>query len=142
MNKFPFTNKYVLLNIKPRYRLFVFTTIIISVVILILSIKIKTYDSFKVIGFATNDKIVLKVSLEKVSEILKSDYLCIDKKQSKFLVHSVSEIEIDPYTYESYQTVIISTSDNYIDNLSMDITFYKNKQRIIVKLLNLLKWKE
>ena len=139
MNNNIYNNKYALLNLKPKYNWFIYISILIFLILVGLSIIIKTYDTFKVQGIYLEEKIILRVSPEETKKILDSDYMCVDNKKNKFSVLSVSEIEIDEYTYTNYQTIILSTSNNYIDNLSLDITFYKNKQRIIVKLFNFLK---
>lgn len=132
-------NKYALLNIKPKYTWFIFISIIIVSVLVFASIYIKTYDSFKYNGVFLQNKIILNVSVDDVKNIIDSKFLKIDNKRKKFSVLSVSEIQFNEYTQENYQTVILSTSDNYTDNLKLDITFYKNKQRIVVKLIALLK---
>lgn len=136
-----YNNKYALLNIKPKYNWFIIISIIIVLILTLASIYIKTYDTFNYSGIFIQDKIILNVDTSDTKNIINSDFLKIDDKIIKFSVDSVSEIRFDKYTHENYQTIILSTSNKYIDNLKLDITFYKNKQRIIVKLLALLKWK-
>lgn len=135
-----YTNdKYALLKIKPKCGWFMSISFILSIFLLIMSIYINTYDSYKYTGIVLDNKIMININVKEINKILKSDYIKINNKKDRFSVLSVSDIQYDEQTLINYHTVIISTSNSYIDNLSLDVTFYNNKQRIITKVINLLK---
>ena len=128
-----------LLNIKTKYNWLLLISFILFLFLLTASICIKTYDSYKCIGIVDNNQIIMKINSNNVKKVLDSKFLIIDNKKIKFSIQSVGELQYDEYSNENYQIVIISTSDNYLDNLALELTFYNNKQRIITKIINLLK---
>ena len=132
-------NKYSLLNIKIKYKWFIFISLIVFISLIITSIHIKTYDSYKYKGVALDNKIYINVNSDTINKVIKSDFIKINNKKEKFSILSVGNLQYDEVTFTNYQSVIISTSSSYIDNLSIDVTFYNNKQRIITKVINLLK---
>jgi len=131
--------KFSLLNIKTKYNWLLLISFILFLFLLTASIGIKTYDSYKCIGIVDNNQIIMKINRNNVKKVFDSKFLIIDNKKTKFSIQSVSELQYDEYSNENYQIVIISTSDNYLDNLALELTFYNNKQRIITKIINLLK---
>jgi len=134
-----FNNKYALLNFKQKYSLWLIISLLLFGLICFLTIYLKTYDSFKCSGLYLNKKISITVPSSETKNIIKSDYLKVDNKKYNFSIESVSEMEYDWVTNNSYQNIILTTSKSYIENEVLDITFYKNKQRIITKLFNLLR---
>lgn len=139
MQAYDSNNKYSLLNIKIKYNWFLIISFMLSLIIITLSICIKTYDSYKYFGLYFDKQIILNIKSSDINNVLKSDYLIIDDKKIKFSIQSVGELQYDDVTLTNYQEVILSTSDNFIDNSYLEVTFYNNKQRIITKVINLLK---
>lgn len=140
MQEFVSDNKYSLLNIKVKNNYILMSLFILIVLLIALAYYVKTYDTYKYMGVSFDKKIIINVNSENLDAIISSEYIRVnDNKQARFSILSVSEIQYDETTNRNYQEIIISTSDNYIDNLMLEVTFYNNKQRIITKLFNLLK---
>lgn len=131
-------NKYVLLNEKVKYKWMLYILILGCIMLFLLTILIKTYDSYKTVGRVVKNQIILNLNVEDINNIITSDFIKINDKKLNFSIESISNASYNDYLNESYQTVILSTSDTIIDNLNLDIIFYKNKQRIIKKIVNLL----
>ncbi|MBQ6686974.1 MAG: hypothetical protein IJN03_00435 [Bacilli bacterium] len=139
MNTDILNNKYALLNLKLKYSGLIIISLILFLLLIFSSIYYKTYDSFKVSGIIHNTKIVITVFPNDINDIVKSDFFKVNKEKYKFSVESISEVEYDVNSNSFYQKVTLSTSGNFLDNEIVDLTFYKNKQRIINKVINLLK---
>ncbi len=132
-------NKYALLNLKPKYSFVIVFSILLFLLIIFFSIYYKTYDSFKVTGTYLNNQISITLLSSDTKNIIESDYLKIKNQKYKFSIQSISQAEYEVITNTSYQKVALSTSGSFFDNEILEITFYKNKQRIISKIFNLLK---
>jgi len=139
MQEFVSNNKYSLLNIKQKYSWLVILSFILLIIIVTATICIKTYDTINYNGVAIDNQIMISVKSSDVHNLVNSDYLKIDDQKLEFSILSVGELQYDELLNINYQIVILSTSNNYLDNLSLNLTFYKNKQRIITKIINLLK---
>ena len=139
MQEYVSNNKYSLLNIRLKYNWFIVYSFINFLLIIAITSFVKTYDSLKYTGIVLDNKIVLKIPSSKLNSVINSEYIKIDDEKIEFLIESVGEIEYDEESLINYQIVILSTSNNYMDNLTLEITFYNNKQRIITKIINLLK---
>ena len=132
-------NKYALLNIKVKYGYIVFAFLLLFLLILLSSIYYKTYDSYRTTGTYNNKILSITIPSDDVAKIISSDFLEIKNKKYKFSILSVSEAE---YLFELdnvYQTLEIQLSSSFYDNEILDVTFYRNRQRIIKKILKLLK---
>lgn len=132
-------NKYALLNLKLKYSWIIVISVLLFLLLIFSSIYYKTYDSYKVSGLVNDNNINITVLVKKIGNIIESDYLEINNKKYKFSVESISPVEYDMASNNFYQNITLSTSGNFLDNEVLELTFYKNKQRIITKVINLLK---
>ena len=141
MNSDIVDNKYVLLNQKPKYNSLIIFSLLLFLLIIFSSIYYKTYDSFKVTGIYVNKEISITLNSSDVKKIIESEFIKINARKYKVSILSVSQPDYDWTSNVSYQTIILTTSEKFYNNEILEITFYRNKQRIIRKVFNLLKWK-
>lgn len=132
-------SKYSLLKIKPRYNTIIILSILLFLLIIVFSVCYQTYDSFKITGIYQNSHITITLLAKDTKNIVNSDFLKIKDQKCKFSIESISEPEYEILSDNSYQTIILNVSNVYINNEILELSFYKNKQRIIFKFFNLLK---
>lgn len=132
--------KLLLLNIKPKRKIFIYINcIIIFIVFIILSFKIEIYDSYQTTGIlkCINEDCNIELTLyyEKIN-ILEQD------PQIEYLgnFYKIYNIEYsDPYLNNNliYQDIKLK-SDIHGDERIINLKILYNKQRIIDKIKNII----
>ena len=126
MNDYVKNNKEALLLLKPSYKYFVFILSFILLTIIIIH-NLSIYDTYNYDGVFKNNLIEININKNDIKKILNDYKLFINNNESKFKIIRISELD------GNYQTIYLSTSDKYLDNEPLKITFIK-KQRIIKQL--------
>lgn len=133
-------SKIILLNQKPKNKKIIYITFtIISLTSILLSCKIKTYDSKSITGLSEcQEECVIKFSMPyNEIEILSKE----TKLEYQNILYSINDIKYqEPYLNNNipYQDIEIITSLNLEKNKILNFKLLYNKQRIITKIKNII----
>ena len=125
-----------LLNIKYKNVSFMIVILTISIIALILSCFLSTYDKYTVSGIWENNSIAINLPINNSDAVINGKFIKIDNKNYSYNIKSISKLQ--EYNFINYQTYMINISQDFIDNQVLNITFYYNKQRIIQKIIKLI----
>ena len=125
-----------LLNIKYKNCFLSLISLIITVITLILSCFLFTYDKYTTIGIWQNDSIIIDIPVNNSDAVVKGKFIKIDKTNYLYNIKSISKLEKDNYL--NYQTYEIDVSQKFLNNQIINITFYYRKQRIIQKIIKII----
>lgn len=132
-------NKTILLNKKPNNNPIIKISIFLLIIIILISIKIDTYDTYKLIGiYECNETCVIKTNIpyDKISILSKNPSIKHNEKTYKIKDIIYNDIYIENNI--PYQEILIEI-DIEKDTKLMEFTISYNKQRIIKKITNIIK---
>ncbi len=115
-------------------------TLILGVILLliILASLFSSYDTYYTYGTYQNNSFYIDIPIDNSDAIKNGYFLKTPKETYEYDIKEVSELK--NYNDVNYQTYIISfpSKEKYINNEIEKITFYYKKQRIIVKIFNVI----
>ena len=126
-------------NKKPKKYPILLITLISVIILLILSINIYSYDKYKTIAITENinNKCILNVSLpyNKISNLNNS---FIIHKNNKYIINKVSYNKTYIENNIPYEDISITLNSECKEKI-IDINILNNKQRIITKIINIIR---
>lgn len=132
-------NKTILLNKKPNNNPIIKISIFLLIIIIVISIKLDTYDTYKLVGiYECHEKCVIKTNVpyDKINILSQNPSIKYNKKEYKIKDIIYNDIYIEnniPYQEISFEIEIEK------DTKLMEFTISYNKQRIIKKITNIIK---
>lgn len=129
----------LLKNIKPKKYPITIITLIFLIILILLSYKIKTYDSLNVIAFTEqkNETCYLEILVpSQKTEILNDKRLLY--KNKKYKINSIKYLERISENNILYEKIIVTSNLKCLNKIE-NIKLINNKQRIIKKIINTIK---
>ena len=113
------------------------------IILIILSYHIEIYDTYKTIGIATcNDRCEIEINISSINSEIINNKLELEYKSKKYKVFKIITKDIYLENNIVYQKLIIETELILNSNNFIEFKLLYNKQRIINKIIDILKWKE
>lgn len=129
-----YNNKKSFQNLKPKNLWLLALLIFITILsLIIISIKVKTYDNYLVKGYVKCNEICYVITLVPTS--LDIENLKINNKKVNYEILN-SEIKLDEENMISYNEITLKPNIKLQDKEILNLNFYYHKQRIITKIKN------
>ena len=118
-------------------KIFIIITIFIIVGILVI-LNVEIYDVYNTYAYYREGNMVLNIPINYSDTILNGKYFKIDDEKVDLEVLYVSDILINTDTLVNYQEIIVSSKNDYPENLIINISIYYNKEKVLDKIKKLL----
>lgn len=129
-----------LLNIKSKnFRFFIIVPVLIAIIVVYM-IKCDTYDKYGAMGVFEENFLIIQLPIDATEFVTNGDYLKINDKEYSYKIEEVSQMSYDYTLNVNYQIVKLAIADlKLLENEAVKVTFYYNKEKIINKVISLVK---
>lgn len=122
-----------LLHIKYKEHLILKIIIFLFLVIIILSLLLKVYDTYTIYGVYCDNKLLVDVETTNSDFVTGGTFIKINNNNYEYKVDSISSLKVaNNVNYNEYEILIPKT---FKENEVIKITFYKNKEILIKKIV-------
>lgn len=134
-----YVNSNYLLNLKPKMYKLPIITLILLLVLVIVSLIYKTYDTKVVIGYISCQEecyLDIKVDLNLVSKLDDVKFIEVNNKKIDIICTDISEVLADNNSL-NYQIIKYKLDIHEYKSLFYEVKLYYNKDLIIKKIINI-----
>ena len=113
-----------------------------SLILTILSIYIcqnSLYDRLDLVAISDGDNLIVAVPVTYSDTFKTGESIALGKETYHYSITSISEMQVDLTQQLNYQNFSIKIDKKYPQNQILKITLYYNKEKIIKKVIKLIK---
>ncbi len=95
-------------------------------------------DHLNLIAVSDGNNLLVQVPIT-YSDTIKGAKLKIKNKDTFYTIAYISELKYDETAQINYQIYALETDNKYVENQIVNVSFYYNKEKIIKKVIRLIK---
>lgn len=131
-------NYETLLNIPYKtYKIFLIIVLLIICLFIVIC-NVEVYDVYNTYGYYDNGSLVVNIPITYSDTLLNGEYFKIDEKTYEIDILTLSDVLVDTNSVINYQVARLALTNDYPQNLVINISIYYNKEKVIKKIKNLL----
>lgn len=119
-----------------------YIVLVLFIILTLLSIYIcheSLYDRLDLTAISDGENLIVAVPVAYSDTLKTGDTVVISNQNYHYTITSISDIEANLMQQINYQNFTIKINNQYPQNQILKITFYYNKEKIIKKVIKLVK---